>query len=649
MVAACLWLALSVPGIHAQSAVPFDASSLREPADLGMACLVHAGDDPAFARTDFDDAQWTRFDPHTSISRLFPSRPGVVWYRLRVKVNPAQTGLALREYLLSSAFEVYVNGERLIASGQFAPFVPYTANARILRRIPDRLLATGSLLIAIRAHITKQEWMSDQNPGFYAANLTLGQGSTLYRDDWLAIVGQNSLNWVNRLLLIGLGVIALVLFAAQRRQTEYLWIAALGLLTLGEAPVPFISTFHNIPAMWDLEVDLFRLVSPYVWVSLYFSFVHQRIGWRWRAILIFAGIANATSGVAGLLFALSLPFQLLGNLPFIVLLSVVIPAVLAMHLFRGHREAGILLVPVILFSLYIYAKVALVILFQLPAWRSAAIRGYFLIDRFPAGPFAISLDDVSGILSTLSLAIIMLLRFTTMSRRQAQLEGELAAAQQVQQVLLPEQTENFPGFIVETAYQPDQQVGGDFFQVLRAPGGGLLLVVGDVAGKGLPAAMLVSVLVGAIRATADHTHSPRELLTSLNERLIDRANGAFATALAAYISAVGQVSIASAGHLPPYLDGREVELSGALPLGIVSDLRYETREIYLAPGSRLTFYSDGVVEAQNPQGELFGFERGRVISTQPAAAIVEAAKRFGQSDDITVIAIERAAAIANAA
>jgi phosphoserine phosphatase RsbU/P len=128
----------------------------------------------------------------------------------------------------------------------------------------------------------------------------------------------------------------------------------------------------------------------------------------------------------------------------------------------------------------------------------------------------------------------------------------------------------FAGFSVDSAYQPAQQVGGDFFQVLPAPEGGLLLVVGDVAGKGLPAAMLVSVLVGAIRGVAEYTSEPAELLANLNERLVGRAGGGFSTALVAHISAEGAVTVANAGHLSPYLDGREVELPGALPLGVKS-------------------------------------------------------------------------------
>jgi serine phosphatase RsbU (regulator of sigma subunit) len=219
----------------------------------------------------------------------------------------------------------------------------------------------------------------------------------------------------------------------------------------------------------------------------------------------------------------------------------------------------------------------------------------------------------------------------------------------VQQVILPEQIEAIAGFAIESVYQPAQQVGGDFFQILPTEDNGLLLVVGDVAGKGLPAAMLVSLLVGAIRTAAEDTSDPALLLSRLNERLIGRSRGGFSTALAAHIAADGTVIIANAGHLSPYLDGTEIDLPGALPLGIVSGAVYETTQFQLAIGSRLTFYSDGVIEAQNGKGELFGFERGRDISTQPAVEIADAAKQFGQSDDITVVAITRTAAIAEAA
>ncbi len=410
-----------------------------------------------------------------------------------------------------------------------------------------------------------------------------------------------------------------------------------------------VTTFRNVPVIWELIAALPRLASPFIWVGLYFAFVHQRIGATWKTILILTGIANFINGLQEWYVALPVQLNLATGLPFVVLLSIVIPVVLMIHWRRGNREAGILLIPVILFSFYIYAVVAFQSLFQFPAWRQTALRGINLIDRLPAGPFSISLHSCTGILSTLSLAIIMLRRSATMSRRQAQLDAEMEAAREVQRVLVPEHRGSVTGFEVETEYEPAQQVGGDFFQFIPTADGGLLIVVGDVAGKGLPAAMLVSVLVGAISGLSEYTADPAEMLAELNERLVGRSGGGFSTALAAHFTASGRVTIANAGHLSPYLDGKEVELPGALPLGVANSTQYETIELQLNAGSRLTFYSDGVIEAQRPDGELFGFERAREVSVKPAAEIVEAVKRFGQEDDITVVTVTRTAAVANAA
>jgi len=628
----------------------FDATSLRQPVSLNNPWLVHAGDDPVFAQPAFDDSHWTAVSPYNDLKLTFGNaRPATLWYRQRVKVSPGDTGLALRENSLASAFDLYINGARVLSDGRVQPYVPYTYAANLIAPITPQQLATGTLLIAVRLHISSAEWSAQGPPGLTAGNLAIGQQDTLYAEDWLHTIGANSLHWIDRLTTVGLGLVALILFINQRRQTAYLWIAAVGLLNLVELPEPIVTAFHNIPFYWAVLNVLCRVFTPFLLVGLYLSFVGQRIGWRWRAFLALAGLLNAYSGLQGMVFPAILQLQFLSNLPFILLLAVVLPIILGIHLRRGNREAGILLIPVLLFSLYIYAEVVLGALFQIPARADFAALWLNRIDRYPAGPFILSLNTFAGILSTLSLALIMLLRSIRDSRRQALLEGELAAAQQVQQVLLPEEIVSVPGFITESVYQPAQQVGGDFFQILPAGDGGLLVVVGDVAGKGLPAAMLVSVLVGAIRAVAEYTRNPAELLANLNERLIGRTQGSFTTALAVHITADGWVTIANAGHLSPYLDGKEVPLHAALPLGVLSGATYDTSQFYLAHASRLTFYSDGVVEAQNARGELFGFDRAKEISIQPAAAIVAAAQQFGQEDDITVVTIARDDAMATAA
>ena len=99
----------------------------------------------------------------------------------------------------------------------------------------------------------------------------------------------------------------------------------------------------------------------------------------------------------------------------------------------------------------------------------------------------------------------------------------------------------------------------------------------------------------------------------------------------------GSLTLANAGHLSPYRNGEELTLDNGLPLGIAPDASYTESTINLAPGDHLTFLSDGVLEAQNPQGQLFGFDRTRQISTESAEAIARAAQSFGQQDDITVL------------
>jgi serine phosphatase RsbU (regulator of sigma subunit) len=146
--------------------------------------------------------------------------------------------------------------------------------------------------------------------------------------------------------------------------------------------------------------------------------------------------------------------------------------------------------------------------------------------------------------------------------------------------------------------------------------------------------------VGAIRAEAAHGTDPAVLLRSLNERMMGRSQGGFTTCLAAHIEADGLLTLANAGHLPPYLNDEEIAVPGSLPLGIVSPLPYESATLRLVAGDRLTFVSDGVVEAQSKTGELFGFERTRALSRLPAAHIAQAARAFGQSDDITVVTVE---------
>jgi serine phosphatase RsbU (regulator of sigma subunit) len=155
--------------------------------------------------------------------------------------------------------------------------------------------------------------------------------------------------------------------------------------------------------------------------------------------------------------------------------------------------------------------------------------------------------------------------------------------------------------------------------------------------------MLVAVLVGAIRNQAEYSSDPGAMLTMLNHRMIGRSGGHLATCLVAELRPDGTMHIANAGHLPPYLNGKEMDLEGSLPLGAIAEIDASVETFTLHPGDHLTFMTDGVVEATNPDRELFGFDRTRGISGQPAASIAQQAQTFGQEDDITVLGIEFAA------
>ena len=621
----------------------FDATTLRHPAVLDMNWLIKAGDDPAYAQPGFDDSKWTVVDPNETLLRYFQKRPEVVWYRLHVKVAPNETGLALREFYLGSAFEIYVNGQKLMGAGSVSPFKPSTFDAYLLRRIPDADIATGSFVIALRVHISPSDWAAGF-PGLYSYNLTVGQEDALSDSTWLTIIGLNALGWFGTITGFGLGIVALALFVAQSHQREYLWIFLLFLEGALRLLVAFYRYFHNGPAEWVYLTTLLGIAGLIFLTRTFFALLRIRFGGWIRIVLGIVIVGMLISAVATAHGTGSEFFNLVSFIPQGALLAGVIPVLLMVHLRRGNREAGILLVPAMLNALAIYFNLVFYVLTQIPTMAKSVQRVQTAIFYPTVGPFTLNLNDLSNCLFVLSLAIIIVVRSTRMSRQQALIESEMEAAREVQQIILPEQLERVPGFSIESAYVPAQQVGGDFYQILPAPEGSLLLVIGDVAGKGLPAAMLVSVLVGAIRGVTEYTAEPAELLANLNQRLVGRVAGNFSTALAARIFPDGSVVLSNAGHLPPYLDGQEVPISGALPLGAKSGTHYETMRFKMPRGSRLTFYSDGIVEAQNPQGELFGFERSREISMNPVASIVETAKQFGQQDDMTVIAITRDAA-----
>jgi hypothetical protein len=223
------------------------------------------------------------------------------------------------------------------------------------------------------------------------------------------------------------------------------------------------------------------------------------------------------------------------------------------------------------------------------------------------------------------------------ARERAAFAAELQAASTVQQLLLQSASRPTPGFQVDSVYLPASEVGGDFFFVSPAPDGSLTAIVGDVSGKGLPAAMRVAMILGALRR--ETSHDPGEILAGINNALIAHGQLGFTTACCVRISLSGEYCIANSGHISPYISGREVSTPPALPLGLVADQMYELVHGHLATSERLVLLSDGVPEARADSGELYGFERLPSLTLMCARDIAETAQRFGQEDDITVLTL----------
>jgi serine phosphatase RsbU (regulator of sigma subunit) len=257
--------------------------------------------------------------------------------------------------------------------------------------------------------------------------------------------------------------------------------------------------------------------------------------------------------------------------------------------------------------------------------------------------FTVSLGTLSAVASLLIITVMLLRRFITAQRLKEQWKMEIQQAQEVQQLLIPAELPEVAGITIQSEYRPAREVGGDFFQIipLETPGS-VLIVLGDVTGKGMQAGMLVALIVGAIRGALMHSSDPARILYEVNEQLCERQH-AIATCLILRIDPDGTGIIANAGQLAPYLNGAEIEMEGAFPIGIVPDGDFAITSFALKQGDNLFLMSDGVVEATDPQGALFGFERIAELLQRDATSqeIAVAAQQFGQEDDILVLQVRR--------
>jgi hypothetical protein len=303
---------------------------------------------------------------------------------------------------------------------------------------------------------------------------------------------------------------------------------------------------------------------------------------------------------------------------------------------ENFTDAQLLLVPALLQKLALIWNRVGATTFTL-GWQ----RRFGLLTMISTEPVRIDLLQVANAIFLLTVFAILAFRFTRTRSREERYSSEVQSARSVQQYLIPERLPDTPGLTIESVYRPSREVGGDFFQVLPNPKeGSVLIVVGDVAGKGLQAGMSATLIVGAIRVAVTFTTDPEKILALLNERLQGRG---LVTCLVLRIESDGNAILANAGHLPPYLNSKEMPMEGALPLGAVPRIEFPVMRFQLAPGDSLMLMSDGIAEAQNADGALFGFERiGEMLSRHAtASAVAAAAQAFGQEDDITVLTVAR--------
>jgi hypothetical protein len=616
----------------------------------------HTGDDLRWADPNFDDSVWRlmdltpppgSYDPQIGSSGYVPGwtargyrgYSGYAWYRLRIDIHNGQTAIALKmpdNY--DDAYEIYVNGQLIGHFGQFTSH-GVTAYVALPRVFPlPATVRSGPVTIAIRMWMAAFTPMVDQDAGGMHGPPALGQASAidgLLQLDWNAVDRSQYDDFVEMAILLVALLVAFGLFWLDSSEPAYLWLSLTCAVILARVVSVVVSNYATWIGVSLFVIEDAILTPTYIglwvlfwayWFRLDRMALLHRVVWSLVALL-----AVTTAMLRAPLYGGMVPVHAITYLlPLTFALKLLLGALLVWVAMRGiHKERaeGWMALPaVVLVVISLYQQELTVLHFQ----------GAF----FPYG-IEITLNAVATILSLAIITVLLLRRFLRSQREREQLNQEIEQARQVQQVLIPEAIPAVPGFTLESEYRPAQQVGGDFFQILPGDDGSVLAVIGDVSGKGLMAAMLVSLMAGAIRNQAETNCEPLAMLQSLNRRLIGRGN-AQATCLALRIAPDGEVTLANAGHLPPYCNGKELAMEGALPLGIMAGAEFSVMQFLLQPGDRLTLLTDGIVEAQNEKRQLFGFARTNELMQQDrsAAEIAAIAQSFGQNDDITVLRVE---------
>jgi hypothetical protein len=615
----------------------------------------HLGDDPAWAAPGFDDAHWEQLSADQGWgAQGHYSYTGFAWYRLHIAFPPASgtpPDIALIFDYLDDAYEVYWNGALVGHIGKLPPHPswPYDYGQPTLG-----LGQAQNGVLALRVWKAPL-WSSDQGTGGgfeVAPELGTPAAVEARKATW-------DYSWLRRYqFAFGLQslyalvcLLSLLAWLRDRSQGLLFWMAG---FCFGP-PMTMLLSGLRIPwsasVVIGLQQPLYGLADVSLWFLLLWLLQLRDMPRLVRLTRVVAVAGLTLISVDGVLMGMDWSSQAIPR------------AQVADAILTGIFTLAELLAPMLVIvavarrrrldpARWLVATFAFITQ-MLAVADSMGLEGVrythsTFTDKLTAPLFTIEGNAInaSTLASTLMLFAIVYAVYSYSvehRKREAALEQEFKNARELQQVLVPESLPTLPGFAVTSAYKPALEVGGDFFQIIPLDDGTTLIVLGDVSGKGLKAAMTVSLIVGVVRALANIIPTPAGLLSELNQRLCGRQQGGFTTCIAMQVDAGGRCTMASAGHPAPFLNQREVDLPGALPLGIDASAVYQQTALTLAPGDRLALYTDGLLEARSPSGELFSFTRlESLFASNPSAAqATEAAVTFGQDDDITVLTLTR--------
>jgi serine phosphatase RsbU (regulator of sigma subunit) len=642
-------------------------------ASLNGPWKFHIGDSPVdpvshaplWAEPGFDDSKWETvdltpsdgsLDPVYGVSGMVPGWTarghaghwGYGWYRLSVRVTaPAGAELAIEGPPgVDDGYQVFQNGNLLGSFGGFSSSRPVVYNTQPMRFSLPQLSNASSTTRVLAFRV----WMEPSTPANYPDVGGLRSAPLLGKA--AAVTVNNELRWLDAFRAVAdhlmsaavfglFGLVAFSLALVDRSDRVYVWLGSAFMLTaIFDAVVVLLDcTQYMSMAIGDpLRFVVLRPLIYAVWVMVWWNwFGLHRPAWLPRIVALL-----------GLLCALS---TALGRN---LLVFTTVPHAVSTTFDQVFLAAKLLFLPLMLVCIVQgirkkgsegWSVLPAVVLWGIAQFWEELNLLHIHLTWFPYG-VQITLGDVANLLLAFVIAGLLLRRLLGAVLRQRLMELDVKQAQEVQRVILPEPITTLPGLAIESEYRPAREVGGDFFQVLPHPSNGsMLIVAGDVVGKGLQAGMLVALLVGAIRTSAHFDPDPLAVLKVLNQRLCGRSHAA-ATCLALRIGADGGATLANAGHLPPYLNGQPLEIEGALPLGMIEDAEFSVLQFRFTEGDHLLLMSDGIAEATDLDGNLFGFERvlDLLRNSANAAAIATAAQNFGQEDDISVISITRTAA-----